>query len=275
MSQDNKNKEGNSKPWYKNWWGIILIIALWPFVILYLVWAKTNWDKKIKIGITALLVILFIFGMTASTQNEKEALNLVSEAEAMIQEGQLNEASTTLEDSKEIYSTDEASELLGKIKKTNSENYLKESLISMSDKEAKLLKEGELEKSFIEHKELNEIFVKKLKNNLENRERYISEREEKIEQERKEAEAQRREEKIEDQFSSWNGSHRQLTKVIKESMHNPDSYEHVETSYKDMGDYLIVRTKFRGTNGFGAVVTNNVEARVSLDGQVLEITSDY
>jgi len=80
-----------------------------------------------------------------------------------------------------------------------------------------------------------------------------------------------REESIEAQFSAWNGAHRNLEKVIKSSMHNPDSFKHVETSYWDRGDHLVVRTTFRGTNGFGAVVTNSVKAKVSLGGQVLEI----
>lgn len=72
-------------------------------------------------------------------------------------------------------------------------------------------------------------------------------------------------------FSSWDGSHRELTKVIKESMNDPKSYDHVETNYWDMGDHLVVRTTFRGKNAFGGVVKNSVRAKTDLDGNVLEI----
>ena len=82
-----------------------------------------------------------------------------------------------------------------------------------------------------------------------------------------------RNERIEKQFSLWDGSHKNLTTLIKESMNDPDSYKHVETVYWDKGDYLIVRTKFRGKNAFGGVVTNYVTAKIDLDGNIMEIIS--
>lgn len=38
-------EQTTSKPWYKKWWGVILTIALFPFVVPYLVWTKTTWNK--------------------------------------------------------------------------------------------------------------------------------------------------------------------------------------------------------------------------------------
>ena len=84
-----------------------------------------------------------------------------------------------------------------------------------------------------------------------------------------------RKKKIEAQFSAWVGSHRNLERVIKESMNDPDSYDHAETVYSDRGDHLIVRTTFRGKNAFGGVVKNSVKAKVSIDGQVLQILEQY
>jgi Na+-transporting methylmalonyl-CoA/oxaloacetate decarboxylase gamma subunit len=80
-----------------------------------------------------------------------------------------------------------------------------------------------------------------------------------------------RKKRIETGFSGWDGSHRGLAAIIKESMNDPDSYEHVNTSYWDQGDHLIVLTEFRGKNAFGGVVKNWVKAKTSLDGSVLEI----
>lgn len=53
--------------------------------------------------------------------------------------------------------------------------------------------------------------------------------------------AEARERQIKEQFSAWNGAHRNLERVIKESMNDPDSYKHDETRYADMGDHLIVQ----------------------------------
>ncbi len=82
-----------------------------------------------------------------------------------------------------------------------------------------------------------------------------------------------RRERIEKSFSVWDGSHRRLTKVIKESMNDPKSYEHVKTVYWDKGDHLLVNTTFRGKNALGGVVVNWVEAKVDLNGNVTEIIS--
>lgn len=80
-----------------------------------------------------------------------------------------------------------------------------------------------------------------------------------------------RRELLEANFSAWDGSHRQLTKYIKDNMNDPSSYEHVETTFRDDTDYILVRTKFRGKNGFGGVVLDSVTAKTSIDGDILEI----
>ena len=80
-----------------------------------------------------------------------------------------------------------------------------------------------------------------------------------------------REDRITRQFSAWDGSHRGLTQTIKDAMDDPNSYEHVETVYGDQGDYLVVRTTFRGKNAFGGVVKNWIKATVDLDGNVIAI----
>jgi hypothetical protein len=79
---------------------------------------------------------------------------------------------------------------------------------------------------------------------------------------------------VEKQFSSWDGSHPKLTEMIKNAMNDPDSYDHVETIYWDMGDYLIVRTTYRVKNAFGGVVKNFVKAKVDMNGNVLEIVDE-
>lgn len=81
----------------------------------------------------------------------------------------------------------------------------------------------------------------------------------------------KRKEQLESQFSAWDGSHRNLTELIKKAMNDPGSYDHVETVYWDKGDYLIVMTKYRGNNAFGGKVLGMVKAKVSLNGDILQV----
>ncbi len=82
----------------------------------------------------------------------------------------------------------------------------------------------------------------------------------------------KRKELLEKQFSGWDGSHIELTKIIKKSMNDPDSFEHEETVYWDMGDHLVIRTTFRGKNAFGGVVKNWVKAKADINtGQIIEV----
>lgn len=74
------NKEQKpSKPWYKKWWGIILTISFFPFVVPYLVWTKTTWNKWGKIAITAVCIIFLVSKANNSSQKKQEALNLVNQ----------------------------------------------------------------------------------------------------------------------------------------------------------------------------------------------------
>ena len=79
---------------------------------------------------------------------------------------------------------------------------------------------------------------------------------------------------LEKQFSAWDGSHNTLTQLIKKSMNDPDSYEHVETNYWDMKDNIVVRTVYSGKNAFGGRVKNFVKAKFDNDGNLLEIIEE-
>ena len=83
-----------------------------------------------------------------------------------------------------------------------------------------------------------------------------------------------RQQRIEEQFSGWDGSHRNLEKYIKRFLNDPDSYEHSETRYNDKGNYLEVLTVYRAKNGFGAMSIGAVKAKVSLDGEIMEILDE-
>jgi hypothetical protein len=76
---------------------------------------------------------------------------------------------------------------------------------------------------------------------------------------------------LEKQFSKWDGSHPGVEAVVKRMMKNPDSYDHVETRYVDLGKGMRVIMTYRGTNGFGGIVPSTVVATVSDTGNVLSL----
>ncbi len=81
-----------------------------------------------------------------------------------------------------------------------------------------------------------------------------------------------RDEKIKDQFSQWDGSHIKLVKRVKSTMHDPDSFEHVRTTYRDNGTLLAVTMEFRGKNAFGGKILQTVHASVGASsGNVLSV----
>lgn len=78
-------------------------------------------------------------------------------------------------------------------------------------------------------------------------------------------------EKVRVQFSKRDGSHIKLTQLIKASMNDPKSYEFVSIEYLQIENYLIVHQVFRGKNAFGSIVLNDMRAKYSLDGELLEV----
>lgn len=81
------------------------------------------------------------------------------------------------------------------------------------------------------------------------------------------------------QFSGWDGSHIKSVAAIKRAMHDASSFKHVETMSRLSRDgdamWLMVTTRFRGTNAFGGVVTST--ARTTVDpnrGAVIDLEFD-
>ncbi|RAJ37390.1 hypothetical protein [Pedobacter cryoconitis] len=57
-------------------------------------------------------------------------------------------------------------------------------------------------------------------------------------------------------FSGWDGSNPEFVAAIKNRMNDPDSFEHIETTYNDKGDYLEIKMKYRGKNSYNATIRN-------------------
>lgn len=198
------------KPWYGKWWGILLIIALFPLLVPYLVWTKTNWHNGIKIAITLFCVLFVVSNYYTDKRQEKEVLekraeetkeveNMVVKAENYISENKIEEALFVLDKTKELSSytnKDAAVALRAKINQLQNPHTFKRVLTEMSDSDFYLLKKGELKKAFIDHEALNNLFLVKLKENADQRALYIAEAEElkkkAQEKEREEAEQKKK-----------------------------------------------------------------------------------
>ncbi|MFZ3172087.1 MAG: hypothetical protein WA118_08915 [Carboxydocellales bacterium] len=273
--------ENQELKWYqKTWFIVIMLIFLFPAGLILMWWNK-KFSNNVRIIITVMFGIFIILSSIDKSQEKKEALALIAQAETLIHQNKIQEALASVNKSKQINISEvenSAKSLEEKINLLQSDEFMKKTLAEMSNKDFELLKNGELKIAFIDHQDLNNLFLSKLRNNIDKRAIYIKELQDKKVQEeaavarqKKEQEAQERKNMIEKQFSAWDGSHITLSKYIKESMNDPDSYEHIKTVYRDMNDYLMVTTTFRGANAFGGVVKNSVTAKVALNGDIIEI----
>lgn len=253
---------------------------------------KRTSRKATSLFFGSVLVILIIAIVSIQTKTEKkEALSLYNQAETSINNHEVDNALQLLDDSIKLYESEENPSfgLKSEIEKLQSIEFLKNSLVNMSEVDFEKLINNQLATPFINNQVLNSLFIDKLKENSGQRDSYIKEAQELTKRKQDEAEIQRkideniikeqedknaveaRKKQIESQFSAWDGSHINLAKTIKNSMNDPKSYEHVETTYQDTGEYLIVQTKFRGANAFGGLVLNTIRAKVSIDGNIIEI----
>lgn len=99
------DKTMNNKKWYQKSWGIILMLILFFPVGIFLMWKYSDWNKIIKIIITAILAMFFLIGMvsedpetpsdTGNTTEDSAIMAIVDESET---ETAIQKQTTTQED---------------------------------------------------------------------------------------------------------------------------------------------------------------------------------
>jgi len=72
-------------------------------------------------------------------------------------------------------------------------------------------------------------------------------------------------------FTGLDGYNLSLVRLVKENLHDPDSFEHVETRFKLMDDCAIVVMKYRAKNGFNAIRLEEITAKINFDCEVVEV----
>ena len=269
---------------------IFIILGLFILPPTYEIFAKKtnlNLSSKAKWFTVIIICIISNFIINNSVKEKDKEVDLITKkASEFINNKQIDSAKVYIKQAKEKYSTPEnkAVDLENELTKYKSENFVKETLASMSEEDFEELENGNLSKIYLTQAKLNSKFINLMKAQAPEREKIIKEVERIKEQKRiaQELEAERqkqeefkknRKENVEKQFSGWDGSHPKLSRMIEEKCRNPDSYEHIDTRYRDDGNSIYVITKYRAENGFGGMTIGTVSANVDFKGNVINIVS--
>ncbi len=122
---------------------------------------------------------------------------------------------------------------------------------------------------FVKYSEVDDPDLELLKKRMEREKRDVQIRNEALAD--KQNYEDDRLEKIKNQFSSWNGEHTKLVDIIKSDLHDPSSFEHVESLYLDLHDYVLVEVTYRANNMYGAKVKESIAARFTIDGDFIRL----
>ena len=77
-------------------------------------------------------------------------------------------------------------------------------------------------------------------------------------------------------LSAWDGSHRELVRALKQSLRDPDSFEHIETRISPVNakGYHTLAMQYRARNGFGGMNIGRLIATVKNSDCSFEIVSN-
>lgn len=68
----------------------------------------------------------------------------------------------------------------------------------------------------------------------------------------------------------WDSNYRHQ-EYVRSKLHDPDSFDHVETGYNLYENYAIVVMKYRNKNMFNATVTNQITVKMDLNCNILKV----
>jgi len=245
---------------------LIVISALLLPPVRSFVYSKTNKELPIKVRAISILILFIASGIFIGQSQDRKVQKL-----AVKQAQEQAEKAAQIRQEKIDYFNANRSEIILSLKKSlstkdykavvsQSNKYLVsgdkelEQINSKAKKELAAIQKAEKTKKLLAELkgipateyEKNKKLYQQLVNLYPDNEKYKSKVKfysTKIEEQKEKARiAAERKKKIEHQFSAWDGSHRNLERLIKKTMNDPDSYDHVETVYWDMGKYLIVKS---------------------------------
>jgi micrococcal nuclease len=106
------------KEWYKNWWGVLIVIMILPIFAIWYIWAKTTWSNKAK-WITTIIVIILSMGALGSTEKTEQKPVVVKTENnvAVIDTQEIKSADTTKPEEKSIETSKGNDVILFKVSK--------------------------------------------------------------------------------------------------------------------------------------------------------------
>jgi len=72
-------------------------------------------------------------------------------------------------------------------------------------------------------------------------------------------------------FKGPDGTHLNLSIIVQAGLSSPDSFQHQQTTYQDMGEYLVVSMTYQAKDNSGEMVSKLTRAKVDLTGKVISI----
>ena len=232
---------------------------------------RTGRKKSIIIGVLAFVVISIVAGYVTDQRTEAKIMDA-------IKSGDMAKANLILSEHPSVIKKD----LKDEIANYNSYDYFINILRNLSDEDFAKIKNGDDTKVIFKNADLNKLMLAKIRAEDDKSTKVIQFDEaeaKRIENEKQIAAAQEivkkgkeRMEKIKRQFSSWDGSHIQLERILKKNLKDPDSYQHIESSYKFLDNGNIkVYLKYRAKNSFGGYNIGVIAGEVTVDGTVLSV----
>lgn len=80
------------KEWYRHGWGLVVAILFFPYFLIWYAWAKSNWSKNLKIGLTSIIAIIMIpltiAAATTKPTDTSNQQNIVTTQEQSVSETQ-------------------------------------------------------------------------------------------------------------------------------------------------------------------------------------------
>jgi hypothetical protein len=79
---------------------------------------------------------------------------------------------------------------------------------------------------------------------------------------------------LKNNFSAWDGSNRDLVKLVKKSLNDPGSFEHEETTFdKSNDEFIRVKMVYRAKNSFGALILQNIVVKINYETKEMTVIS--
>lgn len=64
-----------SKVWYKNWWGVVIAILIWPFFLIWYLWSRSERGTAMKVAGSLGILVLAIILVAAISNPEPKTNN--------------------------------------------------------------------------------------------------------------------------------------------------------------------------------------------------------